>query len=194
MCSSNAPTITLDFFLPSMLSFKEPENDLVTNYNNLSTNNKPFKGSYPPQQGDKGFPAPKNDFFWETTDEPHATRRKLILQKYPQISSLLGHCPKTKYVVTMLVATQFALAYYLDDKMWTLQYWVIAYVFGATITHSLFLAIHEISHFLAFKSPNMNRLFKLTLDTLACLQTCQLESLIVSPFVDTTWNIILYKV
>ncbi|KAJ3272882.1 Sphingolipid delta(4)-desaturase DES1 [Terramyces sp. JEL0728] len=143
-----------------MLTSENREKELLEQYENLPTNSKPFTGSYPPlKKGDKGFPAPKQDFHWdETTDEPHRTRRKVILQKYPQIQELYGHCAKTKYSVLFLVSAQFAIAYYLKDKMWTAQYWILAYVFGATMTHSLFLAIHEISHFLAFKKPLHNRL------------------------------------
>jgi sphingolipid delta-4 desaturase len=144
-----------------MLSFTEPEEklrDAQKQYEELHTNNKAFKGVYPPtKKADPGFPTPQTDFHWETTDEPHRTRRKLILQKYPEIQELFGHCPKTKYYTVLSVAAQFGLAYYLKDKMWTWEYWLISYFIGATITHSLFLAIHEITHFLAFKSPNMNR-------------------------------------
>jgi sphingolipid delta-4 desaturase len=39
-----------------------------------------------------------------------------------------------------------------------LKFWAIAYIFGATANQNLFLAIHEISHNLAFKSPFANRL------------------------------------
>jgi hypothetical protein len=35
--------------------------------------------------------------------------------------------------------------------------WGTAYVIGATANQNLFLAIHEISHNLAFRSPRMNR-------------------------------------
>jgi sphingolipid delta-4 desaturase len=143
-----------------MLATQEPTKlqQAQEEFDSLSTNNKDFTGMYPPtKKSDVGFPMPKTEFFWETTDEPHTSRRRLILQKYPEIKELYGHCPKTKYVVLASVATQFALAYYLKDKMWTAEYFLISYVIGATITHSLFLAIHEITHFLAFKSPNLNR-------------------------------------
>lgn len=37
-----------------------------------------------------GASVSRNDFTYSYTDEPHATRRKLILQKYPQVKKLMG--------------------------------------------------------------------------------------------------------
>lgn len=65
----------------------------------------------------------------------------------------------TKYVVAGVVGLQVALAYYLSSTpFWSFKFWIIAYIFGATANQNLFLAIHEISHNLAFKSPLANRL------------------------------------
>ena len=101
--------------------------ELEKEFEGLSTNNKTFKqASYPPlSKEDTGFPGYLQDFHWDnTTDEPHKTRRKLIMQKYPEIKELFGYCWMTKYTVTFLVSAQFFLAFYLRDKMWTMEYWV----------------------------------------------------------------------
>ncbi|KAJ4302409.1 sphingolipid delta-4 desaturase [Collariella sp. IMI 366227] len=79
------------------------------------------------------------DFFWTYTEEPHRTRRLAIIKAHPEVTKLCGPEPLTKYVVT--------------------GFWATAYVFGATSNQNLFLAIHEISHNLAFRSALANRMF-----------------------------------
>jgi len=77
-----------------------------------------------------------------------------------QVTKLCGPEPLTKYVVTGVVALQLLLAHLLrDTSFWSWKFWAVAYVFGATSNQNLFLAIHEISHNLAFRSPLANRLF-----------------------------------
>jgi len=121
------------------------------------------------------------DFFWTYTEEPHRTRRLAIIKAHPevrthpgslpvrpngltiapsQVTKLCGPEPLTKYVVLGVVSLQIALAYLLrNTPFWSLKFWAVAYVFGATANQNLFLAIHEISHNLAFRSPLANRLF-----------------------------------
>eukprot|EP01116_Phalansterium_solitarium_P013910 TRINITY_DN31365_c0_g1_i1.p1 TRINITY_DN31365_c0_g1~~TRINITY_DN31365_c0_g1_i1.p1 ORF type:complete len:325 (-),score=60.36 TRINITY_DN31365_c0_g1_i1:176-1150(-) len=98
------------------------------------------------------------DFHWSYSDEPHATRRKEILQKYPQVKELYGHDPNAKYFVAGCVFLQLGVAILMKDyPFWLLT--VLAYAFGGFIAHSLFLAMHEISHGLLFQSPVSNKLF-----------------------------------
>lgn len=90
--------------------------------------------------------------------EPHAARRREMLRRYPHIKQLYGPCWRTKYVCAGLVVTQLATAYLLRDAPW----WcilLVAYVFGGILNQALLLAIHELSHNLAFKKPTHNRLF-----------------------------------
>lgn len=107
--------------------------------------------------GSEGAPAFRQDYWWSTEDEPHASRRKAILKKYPQVNKLMGPEPRTKWIVAVLVATQVALSIVLQTASWPV-YLAITYVIGATITHALFLAIHELAHNLGAKKPAVNRL------------------------------------
>lgn len=101
----------------------------------------------------------RTDFEWSYTEEPHASRRKEILAKYPEIKKLMGSDPNFKYQVLFLVVLQFSLAYIIKDFSWPLLF-LLAYIVGGVINHALLLAIHEISHNLAFghSRPMYNRL------------------------------------
>ncbi|KUI72603.1 Dihydroceramide delta(4)-desaturase [Cytospora mali] len=102
----------------------------------------------------------KEDFFWTYTEEPHRTRRLAIIKAHPEVTKLCGPEPLTKYAVAFVVSLQLLCAYILKDTpFWSWQFWGLAYVVGATANQNLFLAIHEISHNLAFRSPLANRLF-----------------------------------
>jgi len=91
----------------------------------------------------------KDDFEWSYTQEPHASRRKEILAKYPQIKKLFGTDPNLKWTVLAMVTTQLIMCYFIKDASWPVLV-VTAYCFGGVINHSMTLAIHEISHSLAF--------------------------------------------
>jgi len=99
----------------------------------------------------------RSDYYWSYTDEPHATRRKEILSKYPQVKELYGHDRNTKYLVLFWVVSQMLMAYMVSDSVWW-QVIVCAYCIGGFITHALVLAMHEISHNLAFEKPLWNKL------------------------------------
>ena len=76
-----------------------------------------------------------------------------------QVLKLCGPEPLTKWLVLAVVLLQVGMAYLLRHTAilsWT--FLLTTYVIGATANQNLFLAIHEISHNLAFKSATANRL------------------------------------
>lgn len=117
--------------------------------------------------GDHGLPkrAQLDDFIWTTTGEPHAARRKEMMKELgPEINKLRGHEPLTKYIVVAMLAVHIGIGIYIRDEALyggSLKFWAVVYVFGATLSQILFLANHEISHNLAFKTLNANKLFGL---------------------------------
>lgn len=95
-------------------------------------------------------------FLQGSPEEPHAVRRAQILAKYPQIKDLMKPEPRTKYLVVCSVLVQLSIAYW-STNLGTLSYILLSYCIGASLNHSLFLAIHEMSHNLAFVSPFHNK-------------------------------------
>ena len=71
----------------------------------------------------------------------------------------MGHEPLTKYIVAFVVFLQFGTAFYLRNTRLNSPLFVfLAYAIGGTANHNLFLAIHEITHNLAFRGIALNKL------------------------------------
>jgi sphingolipid 4-desaturase/C4-monooxygenase len=70
----------------------------------------------------------------------------------------MGHEPLTKYCVFLVVLLQLGIAYALR-RTYPLSplFLLVAYAVGGTANHNLFLAIHEITHNLAFRSVWANK-------------------------------------
>ncbi len=98
---------------------------------------------------------PRTDYYWVEGREPHFQRRKEILKKHPEVTKLFGVDPRMKYVTVALVAAQMTIALFVGQLHWSL-FLLVTYFVGATISHALFLAIHEITHDLAFKTKKYN--------------------------------------
>ncbi|GAB1522281.1 sphingolipid delta-4 desaturase [Rhizoctonia solani] len=108
-------------------------------------------------------PQDPSDFLWLMTEEPHRSRRQAILKAHPEVTKLMGYEPLTKYVVSGVVGLQIATAYYLIRVLraspLSVPFLLASYAIGGTANHNLFLAIHEITHNLAFKGVKANKLF-----------------------------------
>ncbi|CAF1321621.1 unnamed protein product [Rotaria magnacalcarata] len=100
-----------------------------------------------------------HEFYHSYTDEPHATRRTEMLKKYPEIKQLMGHDWRMAIQVVISVIIQITVGILLKDASWSTLLFV-AYVVGGTINHTLSLALHELTHNLAFghSRPISNRL------------------------------------
>lgn len=124
--------------------------------------------TFPPNYNPKtdGAPAPvlppqdPTDFLWIHTEEPHRSRRLEIMKKYPEVTKLMGYEPVTKYIVAFVVGLQFAVGILLAHYRvkWSSPLFLFtAYAIGGTANHNLFLAIHEITHNLAFPRVWQNK-------------------------------------
>ncbi|KAL4878572.1 methionine aminopeptidase [Aspergillus karnatakaensis] len=126
---------------------------------NLRTASKPHEDELSTRVPPPGSSSVDDHFFWTYTEEPHRSRRQAIIKAHPEVTKLCGPEPLTKYVVLGVVSLQILCAYLLRDApFFSWRFWLTAYVIGATSNQNLFLAIHEISHNLAFRSPMANRL------------------------------------
>jgi len=100
----------------------------------------------------------RDDFLLSYTDEPHASRRKIILKKYPQIEKLFGPDSRPVPYVIAIVISQFVLAY--AQRFWSFPFFLfVAWAYGGAASHSLSLMTHEVSHNLVFESKFYNDYF-----------------------------------
>ncbi|MEM7035417.1 MAG: fatty acid desaturase [Bacteroidota bacterium] len=97
------------------------------------------------------------EFAFSHEPEPHKGRTREILKKYPEIKKLYGVNPWTIVPIIGIVATQFAVAFFISQN--EIPWWGIlamAWGFGAFANHSLFTLTHDCSHQLASKKKWVN--------------------------------------
>lgn len=74
----------------------------------------------------------------------------------------MGYEPLTKWIVLLVVSVQLLAAYSLRNISPISPLFILtAYILGGTANQNLFLAIHEITHNLAFKGIRANKLLAL---------------------------------
>lgn len=105
-----------------------------------------------------------DEFFWSSQPEPHDARKKALIAKYgKQINALMGPEPTTKYLGLIPVLIQLFAMVLVRDCSWPV-YLTVAYVVGGTANHSIFLLIHEVTHFLAFRSQLWNDFYAMVVN------------------------------
>lgn len=99
------------------------------------------------------------DFEWDAAPEPHATRRAQILARYgDRVRALYGPDSFVVVKVALSLGVQLAIASVAAElPLWA--FIAVAYTIGGVINHGLTLAMHEVSHNLAFRSFSANRAF-----------------------------------
>jgi sphingolipid delta-4 desaturase len=103
------------------------------------------------------------DFIYSEGPNYHIQRRRDILKKYPQVKELTGNYPLSALYILMLVSTQLCCAFILRDFSWPVVI-IVSYIFGAFISHALYVMIHECTHNLVFKGTLANRIMGLICD------------------------------
>lgn len=101
----------------------------------------------------------RNDYYWSDTEYSHKTRNREMLKVHgPEIKKLYGPDPWLHRILTPFILLQMYLGYRAPDMSWP-TFLLVAYFLGGTITHSCFLAIHEVSHNMTFKTVIYNDLY-----------------------------------
>ncbi|OMH79613.1 Sphingolipid delta(4)-desaturase DES1-like, partial [Zancudomyces culisetae] len=118
-------------------------------------------------QWKKGSRYQSKAFETEFLDEPHLKRKKVMLQKYPEIKKLYGNEPRTALIGVFLVCIQLYMAYLVSTKWKDMNRTLllaVTYAIGGTVSSMYGVIIHELSHCLVFKKLLYNRLFGLVIN------------------------------
>jgi sphingolipid delta-4 desaturase len=83
-----------------------------------------------------------------------------MMSKYPDVKHLNGPCPYNKYKASFVICVQLLAAVVLRDAPWPLLL-LMTYTLSGSCNHFLTLAMHEVSHNLAFRSGPANRIFSI---------------------------------
>lgn len=104
----------------------------------------------------------KSEFIWQDDREPHFQRRKDILKEIPEVKELFGIDPLLKYKVLFVSFLHLGVSIFVPDNFW--GFVLVLLLVGTTLVHILVLAIHELSHNLAFRSEAKNNILALVVN------------------------------
>ena len=97
----------------------------------------------------------EKDFVWSKEKEPHFQRRKIIMKEFPEVKQLFGTDSSLLFKTLLAAVLQLAIPlFFLPEDLWL--FIIVLLIVGTTLSHILVLAIHEITHDLAFKKKVLN--------------------------------------
>lgn len=103
------------------------------------------------------FKRDTTNFHFMDHDEPHYTRRKMILDKHPEMKQLMKLDPSSFWLTIGLVIFQVGVCYLIQDlSFWPLL--LLSYAFGGVMGNAFFVLIHDLTHFTAFRSRKANQI------------------------------------
>jgi sphingolipid delta-4 desaturase len=109
-------------------------------------------------------------FAFDDSVEKHSARRNAILKAHPEVRELYGSYPIIFLDSFSRVLLMIFLSWTVSDLSWP---WLIfvSWIVAGTINHTLALALHELSHGLAFGKPLYDNLAMLAVNTVMGLPT-----------------------
>lgn len=108
------------------------------------------------QTGDALSPQ-AGQFAFSNGPEPHRDRTKELLRSHPEIRQYIGKNPYTFAIILACLSLQVGGGYALRNSPWWMIL-LVAYFFGAYVSHALWALIHECSHNLVFRKTYWNTL------------------------------------
>jgi sphingolipid delta-4 desaturase len=110
--------------------------------------------------GTDTYRANDKDYIWSTRQQPHTARNKQLRAKYgKQIRAL--HTLEKGTAVKTLVYLSIVLGMSVATRELSWPLWLLAAYPTGIFTHSMFLAVHEITHNLVFKTVLYNDLLSM---------------------------------
>lgn len=96
-------------------------------------------------------------FITSVQPEPHIDRRRLILEKHPEIKELMGREPRTVYFILLVVCLQVGVAWFVSTQSWLVTMLAVLFI-GSFASHASYVLIHDAIHNLVFKNATANKL------------------------------------
>jgi len=80
----------------------------------------------------------------------------MIIEKHPEVKELMKHDPISLPVSIALVAVQVTIIYLIQDQPWWFVI-IAAFCSGAVLSHTLYVLVHDLTHYTAFRSRKANQ-------------------------------------